>query len=369
MESLVHRRVRIYGTLRTAHLERFHALEPAAVLYARRNYDFDPKLLDGLEAHRFTGVGDLFRRLWSSDVRELEINEPLMLASLKLGVVAVAAVRLRGLLSGRRARVVAYAIRNTDPFTRPTARLRSWWRRRAYRTTAGLLLRQVDRLAFGTPGAAEAYAPYLPPARPTTRLIPALPTACDACPPATASTIRQGVVFVGAFDERKGLRQLLAAWPLVRDAAPTAPLRALGKGDLRGLAEDASDRDPLVTTIVDPSREQIHQAMREAKVLVLLSQPSSTWREQVGLPIVEGLSHGCEVVATSETGIARWLEEHGHHVVDGATAGPSEIADAILAGLRSSRPASAIVHDLPEVDGRIAADRWMFSPCEDPSPM
>ena len=100
---------------------------------------------------------------------------------------------------------------------------------------------------------------------------------------------------------------------------------------------------------------------------VLLSQPTPTWREQVGLPVVEGLAHGCTVVTTTETGLAGWLAAHGHEVLPpGAPDG--EVAAAVDRALGRRRPAGDVLADLPAADGRLAADRWMFGPRAWPEP-
>jgi glycosyltransferase involved in cell wall biosynthesis len=360
MDRMQHRRVRVLATLRTAHLERFHELVPASVLYANTSYDFDPTLLDGLDVHRFAGPWDLFRRLLAARIEAIEINEPLMLASTRSTLVALAAVRARGLVARRRVRVVAYAIENLDPFTSLQHRVRSRWRRLLFRALVRVVTGQLDRLAVGTDGALAAYRPYLRGRRLTTRLVPALPARCAVCPAVEPDDTRAGVVFVGAFDERKGVRQLLDAWPGVLEAHPRTTLHLLGKGPLSDLAERAARSVPGVTTTIDPSRRAIHEALRGAKVLVLLSRPSPTWREQLGLPILEGLAHGCEIVATDETGMAGWLAGHGHRVVAG-TAGPDEVTQAVVDALVGRRTPADVVADLPPVDGRLAADRWMFS--------
>ena len=66
---------------------------------------------------------------------------------------------------------------------------------------------------------------------------------------------------------------------------------------------------------------------------MLPSQPTSAWREQVGLPIVEGLSYGCTIVTTTETGLAGWLSEHRHRVLP-ADANEAQLAAAIIDALR-----------------------------------
>ncbi|MET0766589.1 MAG: glycosyltransferase [Aeromicrobium sp.] len=359
-----HDRVRVYLRLRSVHLERFHELEPASVLHQRQSYDFDQALLAGLDLERYDGLGGLFARLWRSRVRALEINEPLTLGAVPNSVVAVLAVRLRGMLTRRRTSVVTYAIENLDPFSTPNPRLRSRWRRTAYRWAVAYLVRNTDRLAFGTPGAEATYAPFLRGFRGVSLLVPALPAPCGTCPPDLAA--RQGeepgheVVFLGAFDDRKGLRQLLEAWPAVVERVPDARLHVLGKGEHLELAEEAARR-PDVTLVVDPSREEIHRTLRTSRVLVLVSQPSETWREQVGLPIVEALSHGVEIVASEQTGVAAWLTEHGHRVVDSRTASPDDLADAVAAALTSPRTRAEVLAELPGEDGRLAADHWLFS--------
>ena len=352
------RRLRVYEGVRSAHLERFHALEPASVLFASRNYDFAEELLGGLDVAQHAGSRDLFLRVLRGRYDEVEINEPLMLAALKHSLVAVAALRLGGLLRRRRTTVVTYAIENLDPFTATNARLRTPWRRRAFALALRLLVGQVDRIAYGTPGARTTYAGAMRRSRAESVLVPALPTRCEQCTDALDSQ-GQDVVFLGAFDVRKGLRQLVEAWPTVAASVPGARLRILGKGELQSLAEGLAERDE-VTLTVDPPREEIHRVLAGSAVLVLLSQPAATWREQVGLPLVEGLAHGCRVVATTETGIADWLAEHGHEVVDPA-AGADEVAAAVVRALGAGRSAEQVLADLPEVDGRLGADRWMFS--------
>ena len=93
---------------------------------------------------------------------------------------------------------------------------------------------------------------------------------------------------------------------------------------------------------------------------MLPSQPRPRWREQVGLPIVEGLGRGCLVVTTSETGLAEWLTAHGHYVVsppDDAAA----FSDALSRAIADTRSPMSVVADLPAVDGRAAAEAWMLT--------
>ncbi|MDC7120074.1 glycosyltransferase family 4 protein [Cellulomonas fimi] len=357
-------RVRLYETLRTAHLERAHELAPASIVYRRRRYDFDDALAHGLDLVE-AGPARAAWVLARSDVRELEINEPLMVSSLRRSALALAAVDVARFVRRRpRARVVAYAIANDDPFRPPArpgpaGRARRLLDARLIAHVAG----RVDRVVFGTPAAEELYAARVPALRRAEHvLLPALPTAC-ACgePGEPADKDPDLVLFVGAFEERKGVRELLAAWPAVVEARPAARLTLVGKGPLLGEVRAFAVDRPEVTVVVDPPRADVHAHQRRAAVAVLLSQRTRTWREQVGLPVVEGLAHGCAVLATTETGLAAWLADHGHAVL-APDASPAEVAAAVVTLLDARRPAASVLADLPDVDGRLAADAWLLRP-------
>jgi glycosyltransferase involved in cell wall biosynthesis len=256
---------------------------------------------------------------------------------------------------------VSYAIENRDPFSGPPPRrLRGRLRRRVEQALSRFVAARVDRLAFGTGAAQELYhSVFGPRLRGRTALVPAVPAPCPC--PAAPDRDRHQLLFLGAFHERKGLRTLLRAWPDVRAGCPAARLALVGKGPLEPLAADLSARDGAVSLLVDPPRREVHRALRRAAVVVLLSQPMPNWREQVGLPLVEALAHGCAVVTTSESGLAAWLSEHGHTVLAPSTP-PDEIATAIVRALAGRREETSVLADLPAVDGRLAADAWMFDP-------
>lgn len=354
MRRLGHTRVRVYESVRTAHLERAHRLTPAAIVHRGRRYDFDEDLAEGLELVQASRWGAA-RLVAGSDVTELEVNEPLMLPALPTTVLVLALLGIRR----RRVRVVTYAIGNADPFRMPPRRgVRRRLRARLDLALARFVWRRLDRVAFGTDQARSVYEDVLGPPRAESTLIPALPARSDDVPTAPRGP---GVAFVGAFTERKGLPQLVEAWPLVTQVVPQARLVLVGKGELEDVARALADRDPSVELVVDPPRDEIRRRLAASRVLVLASQPTPAWREQVGLPIVEGLEQGCRVVATTETGLAPWLELHGHGVV-GVPTRPEALAAAIVEQLRGADDPAAVLATLPERDGRLEADRWLFAP-------
>jgi glycosyltransferase involved in cell wall biosynthesis len=346
----------VYTTLRSAHLERAHQLPPAAIVYVNRRYDFEESLTTGLELVR-TSPARAALLLARSPVEVLEVNEPLMRSGLPLTSLAILAVRLRGAVTRERTEVVCYAIGNDDPWKAPPpdgARpaLRRWIDRRLARW----VWRRLDRICFGTPAARDVYREAFPPNRACEALIAALPS---PLPPPSRPADPAAVVFVGALSRRKGLDLLLEAWPLVRQALPEARLRILGKGDLEADARTAADADQTITVAIDPPRDAIQSVLLGSAVLVLPSQPVREWREQVGLPIVEGLAAGCSIVTTSETGLAPWLEEHGHTVVPpGRDVGA--LAGAIVSQIAARRTSADVTASLPSTDGRLAADAWLF---------
>jgi len=348
-------RARLYRTLRSAHLERAHELPAATILFRTKRYDFHEELTHGLvivQARPLHAAWMLAR----SPVTTLEICEPLMLSSVWASTLAIFALRLRARLRNGRVTIVSYALENLDPFERAVA-ARARLRRRVNGVAARFVWQQTDRIVFGTDAARITYRKALPPpaADAVSAVIPALPSPCDC--PFGDDPVGRRVVFLGAFVARKGLPDILAAWPLVTAVLPDARLTLMGKGALEGLARRAATADATVDLVIDPPRAEIHRQLRRARVLTLPSQPTDSWREQVGLPIVEGLAHGCRIVTTTETGLATWLGEHSHEVVAPRMA-PQLLADAVVRALQAPRPD---LHDLPAIDGRLAADAWLFA--------
>lgn len=355
-----HRRVRVYQLLRTAHLERAHTAQPASIFYVDRRYDFDDRLAAGLDLIR-AGTWNTFVTLLRSSVDTCEVNEPLVRSRLLRTLLAVFAVRISGVLARRRTLIVTYAIENRDPYAGESpvsarARVRLWLDRQM----SHILSRQVDRIAFGTPGAQSVYLTLLGSSlrRSKQILVPALPA---PCPCLTGGTSRHGMVFLGAFEERKGVPQLLAMWDVVSSDRPDLKLTIVGKGRLETDVKQFALERPSVDLLIDPPRAEIHSLLASARGLILLSQPQPRWREQVGLPIVEGLSHGCVIVTTTETGLAPWLSEHGHQVRDAGTA-PAAFAQCVISANDNEPSARHVLDDLPVDDGRLTADEWLFAP-------
>lgn len=352
-------RLRIFDEARTAHLERLADMEPAGFVYRIRRYDFDDDLARSVGARQMgrlrTAV--LLVRLRPSHV---ELNEPALIKAWPSLLLYAMVIRLSNLFGRRHTTIVAYAIENADvagnlaSYSRLPRRLASAVVRSVFR----FVLPQGSRLAFGTQQAELEYLRIIPrlQQRTDTTLIPALSTACRFC----ELEHRPGrLTFLGSFEPRKGILELLEAWDTVVLNLPDATLRIVGKGPLLATVEEWARTRPSVNVTVDPPREEIHQALRESTAVVLYSQRAQRWREQVGLPILEGLSHGSTVVTSDETGIADWLRGRGHAVIPPADASDA-LALALVDVLSRPVPVARVLADLPTEDGRITADRWLF---------
>lgn len=348
--------LKIYDEVRTAHLERV-ADRRTTILYRQRRYDFDDGLASQIDVRRAGAVRTL---LWAyrHPVDVIEIAEPFVIGAAPRSLAAVVGNRLRAAIGGeRRARVVSYAIESLHPddiaLVLP---LKARLKRRAQRMLVPFVWRSTDRLALGTELALQVYRRSFRGRWPDHRVLPALPAArCIALP--TAGRGRT-LVFLGDLSVRKGFPQLLEVWPRVHARVPGARLSILGRGVGEPAATALAAHDPTVSTFVNPPRAMIFATLAASKALVLPSQRTPLWREQVGLPIVEGLSFGCSIVTTTETGLAAWLAAHGHGVV--APDDVDALCEAVVAALESERTPADIVADLPDVDGRAAAEAWLY---------
>jgi glycosyltransferase involved in cell wall biosynthesis len=347
-------RARLYWRVRTAHLERAAQLPDSTIYYAGTRSDFDPELAARSALVPAPGLRAALLLLRNPPAI-LEVNEPLMYASAIWTAATLAILDLGRVVGRRRSTVVTYAIENLNPFTGPATNPVKWVKRLARAGATRFAWHRVDRIVYGTQAAQELYQQVFGAGRAATALIPALPARPSATPPKVA----RSALFVSSFVQRKGIPTLLDAWPAVREALPDASLTLIGKGPLLERVQAAAASDPSLRVLVDPPRPDIHRALAAAQVVVLPSQPTATWREQVGLPIVEGLTNGCTIVTTTETGLASWLDAHGHHVVP-RPGDSGLLAAAIIAALAEPLDPELVGAALPPEDGRLAADEWLF---------
>lgn len=350
------RSIRLIPRLRAVHVERFFETTPATMIYFEDSYD-----LKGVEIPpgiNRMNIPEALAYLARSDAEVLELPEPLWVRFLPVSALCAAAFKLGGLVRLRRRHVVTYCMENS---TIPKLIGRHWtpprWLSATFAGVVGAYVRTfVDRMAFASPVSRDLYhsIPFVSGVENTTVL--ELPTAN----PVGEAAHPHDVIFVGTTDERKGVLVLLATWPQVEAALPDARLTIVGP--------QADETDDLhVWAAANPSqrrylgqlsREDVLEEIQRSGVLVLPSVPHGRWREQIGLPIKEALSFGLTVVTTDQTGLAPWLADQGHVVLDPAKLREG-LPQALIEALRAPISREVVVRSLPEVQGRYAADSWM----------
>jgi glycosyltransferase involved in cell wall biosynthesis len=141
------------------------------------------------------------------------------------------------------------------------------------------------------------------------------------------------VVFTGTLTPRKGVLQLLAAWPEVARERPLAELHLYGKDSRDG--EAGSMRARLCASLPPALRRsvtfhghvpraQILQALATARMAVFPSQA-----EAFALAPLEAMAAGCPTIA-SRCGAGPELADDGVHALLVDPDSPREIAGAIL---------------------------------------
>lgn len=357
---------RYYPVARTAHLERLASMTEGSLLFEATRMDWDETLAQSLPAVRRVNFSAVVSAVWRGDFDRLEVPEPLAIALLpRLLILSITRKIARRRRGGRSVlKFVFYAIENHDQVAKIRSRLKlpRFLVRTLLRWSVAIVCSETSRVAFGTSGANDLYRDTLGERRweklnkrSKVEVIEGL----SAAAPSGDESDRNFVTFVGSLEPRKGILALLAAWPHVERMSPTAELMIIGHGPLSGQVSEFASKFDHVQFAEDPSRDFIRTTLDATKCLVLPSQRTPVWREQIGLPILEGLSHGCEIVTTSETGIADWLLAHGHRVL-APESEALELAEAIRAAITSVRSARDIKGDLPALDGRVTADSWLF---------
>lgn len=336
--------VRIIPELRAAHVERTQDWgEGETVLYRHLKWDLasDGSIPDNCRKLTFVSL----RQSCASPGLLVELPEPLWVRELPWTILTMLGFLLVTL---GRVRFVVYAIENNELRTL----LGSGRLSVALKWTIGLIFGSLlTRIAFGSEAARRTYEelPFL--SRVERRVILELPA-----PRLTAAGVREqaGALFVGRLEERKGVRQLLRSWVEIEKCLQTR-LTLVGSGPLAGEVIPWVAARPISRRHVPQvAHEDLERFYGAHTVLVAPSLRQGRWREQIGLPIKEALSMGMTVVTTPDTGLAPWLADHGHEVVD-----LDDLDAAIARALRDPLPRSGVLSSLPAVDGRRSANDWL----------
>jgi glycosyltransferase involved in cell wall biosynthesis len=104
------------------------------------------------------------------------------------------------------------------------------------------------------------------------------------------------ILFVGQFEERKGIFDLLAAFALVED--PSARLALVGNGTLEGDVRRRAARDARIEIVGHVPQDALPEQYARARVLVLPSVTTLDFREPWGLVVNEAMHAGVPVIAS-----------------------------------------------------------------------
>lgn len=353
--------IRYSPEIRSAYIERFEDGPDVLTLYGKALY-LDPTLLgNSSKTYVYMSVPQVCLLMLKTGPTHVEVPEPLWTRKMPQTLALLIFAHLAGAMRLRRTLTSTYCIENEDPgrIARVTDMVPRGIRASVLRLPLAVFGVLIRRWVFGTAASRDTYAGVLGPAwsfvRNRSTLVWPLPSPCR-CSTTSAKGGRK-VLFVGALTSRKGVPELMSAWEELQRRGSSLTLSILGDGDLFDLVHGWADGKESVKLRRSPTREEIHAELRAASAVVLLSKPERYWREQIGLPLLEGLAHGCRLVTTTQTGIAAWLASNGHVVIDDPQ-DSALVADAIAAATAAGEWST---QQLPKVNGRAAAASVMHS--------
>jgi glycosyltransferase involved in cell wall biosynthesis len=110
------------------------------------------------------------------------------------------------------------------------------------------------------------------------------------------------LIFVGQYQEWKGLADLVAAFGQVED--PGLSLALVGSGPLEAMLRRAAAEDPRITVLGHVPQEELPRLLADSRCLVLPSVTTDAYAETWGLVVNEAMHAGLPVVATTAVGAA-----------------------------------------------------------------
>ena len=139
---------------------------------------------------------------------------------------------------------------------------------------------------------------------------------------------RPVVLFVGQFEERKGVDDLLEAFDNVAD--PDAELRLIGSGSLEQHIRERINGHSRVTVVGHVPQEGLAAELASATCLVLPSVTTRETNEPWGLVVNEAMHAGLPVIATDAVGAAAGgLVRDGHNGYIVPERNPQRLGDAM----------------------------------------
>ncbi len=134
--------------------------------------------------------------------------------------------------------------------------------------------------------------------------------------------------FVGRVSAAKGVPDIVAAWPTVLAAVPTAQLTIAGPGATPDLTA-AIRHSPATRQLGAIKNAELPNYFREAWVTVAPSVTTPAWEEQVGMINLQSLACETPVVTTRSGAIPEYVPD-GSGATLVAEHDPSALAAAII---------------------------------------
>jgi glycosyltransferase involved in cell wall biosynthesis len=169
------------------------------------------------------------------------------------------------------------------------------------------------------------------------------------------------VLYVGQFEQRKGLSDLLAAFAAVREVP--ARLRLVGNGSLEAAVRRLAAGDPRVELVGYRTQDELPTELARSRCLVLPSITTALDREPWGLVVNEAMHAGVPAVVTDAVGAAA-----GGLVRDGSNGFvvPEQNPSALAAAIRTlvadpdlaARLGAQARHDVRRFTHRAMADAF-----------
>ena len=118
------------------------------------------------------------------------------------------------------------------------------------------------------------------------------------------------LVFVGAFNRAKGVRDLVDASTRLVGKQPHR-LVLIGRGPLREALRESATQHPHIDLVGPLNREAVRDRLRRARLLVLPTQLDNGSREAAGLVLLEAQACGVPVITYNSGGAPEMLDD-GH---------------------------------------------------------
>lgn len=315
-------------------------------MYFRRSWDSSASSFPSNASA--TTSGSLCLRLLQNPPSTLQIPEPLWIREFPRTLLIAMAYRFSCRARMRKPFVGVYAIENA---TFKDLLGSSTWAALAfipaYCVFRLFLTYFVDRIVFGSTGAWQTYQSIAPVLR-ASPVILELPAPADCA----RSTPSRDVVFAGDVGARKGVPGLMKAWEMVERDVADVRLLIIGTGlldhEVAAWCASNADRRQFLGHL---SHAQALEVIASASVLAAPSRRHGRWREQIGLPMTEALSHGLTIVTTAETGLADWLAARKHIVLP-ADSGIEALARALVRAVNAPLERDEVLASLPSIGGR-----------------